>query len=59
MVVFPKQICKRFLPETGESRSAKTFFLQTNMDLDAFLSGVSENAQFGIPDVNSWWSWFL
>ena len=34
MVVFPKQICKRFLPETGESRSDKTFFLKTDMELE-------------------------
>ena len=29
-MVFPKQICKRILPDTGESRSDKTFFLKTN-----------------------------
>ena len=28
MVVFPKQICKRFLPDTGESKSDITFFLK-------------------------------
>ena len=37
MIVFPKQmlICKRILPDTGESRSDKTFFLKTNMELVA------------------------
>ena len=38
MVVFPKQICKRFLPDTGESRSDKTFFLKTNMELEVCTS---------------------
>ena len=38
MVVFPKQICKRFLPDAGESRSDKTFFLKTNMELEACTS---------------------
>ena len=28
MVVFPKQSCRRFLPDTGESRSDKKFFLK-------------------------------
>ena len=34
-MVFPKQICKRILPDTGESRSDKTFFLKTNMEMVA------------------------
>ena len=34
MIVFPKHICKRILPDTGESRSDKTFFLKTNMALE-------------------------
>ena len=38
MVVFPKQICKRFLPDEGESRSDKTFFLKTNMELEVCTS---------------------
>ena len=38
MVVFPKQICKRFLPDAGESRSDKTFFLKTNRELEACTS---------------------
>ena len=38
MVVFPKQICKRFLPDTGESRSDKTFFSKTNMELEVCTS---------------------
>ena len=38
MVVFPKQICKRFLPDTGEARSDKTFFLKTNMELEVCTS---------------------
>ena len=38
MVVFPKQICKRFLPDTGESRSDITFFLKTNMELEVCTS---------------------
>ena len=38
MVVFPKQICKRFLPDAGESRSNKTFFLKTNMELEVCTS---------------------
>ena len=38
MVVLPKQICKRFLPGTGESRSDDTFFLKTNMELEACTS---------------------
>ena len=38
MVVFPKQICKKFLPDTGESRSDKTFFLKTNMELEVCTS---------------------
>ena len=38
MVVFPKQICKRFLPDAGESRSDKTFFLKTNMELEVCTS---------------------
>ena len=38
MAVFPKQICKRFLPDAGESRSDKTFFLKTNMELEACTS---------------------
>ena len=33
--MFPKQICKRILPDTGESRSDKTFFLKTNMEMVA------------------------
>ena len=37
MVVFPKQICKRFLPDAGESRSNKTFFLKTNMELELYV----------------------
>ena len=37
MIVFPKQICKRILPDTGESRSDKTFFLKTNMELPGGL----------------------
>ena len=36
MVVFPKQICKRFLPDAGESRNDKTFFLKTNMEVTLF-----------------------
>ena len=32
MGVFPKQICKWFLPKTKESRRDKTFFLKTNME---------------------------
>ena len=38
MVVFPKQICKRFLPDAGESRSNKTFFLKTNIELEVCTS---------------------
>ena len=38
MVVFPKQICKRFLPETGESRRDKTFFLKINMEQEVCTS---------------------
>ena len=38
MIVFPKQICKRILPDTGESRSDKTFFLKTNMELEVCTS---------------------
>ena len=38
MLVFPKQICKRFLPDAGESRSDKTFFLKTNMELEVCTS---------------------
>ena len=38
MVVLPKQICKRFLPDTGESRNDKPFFLKTNMELEACTS---------------------
>ena len=38
MVVFPKQICKRFLPDTGESRRDKTFFLKPNMELEVCTS---------------------
>ena len=38
MVVFPKQICIRFLPDAGESRSNKTFFLKTNMELEVCTS---------------------
>ena len=38
MVVFPIQICKRFLPDTGESRSDETFFLKTNMELEVCTS---------------------
>ena len=34
-MVFPKQICKRILPDTGESRSDKTFFLKSNMEMVA------------------------
>ena len=34
MVVFPKQICRRFLPDYGESRSDKTSFLKSNMELE-------------------------
>ena len=38
MVVFPKQICKRFLPDEEESRSDKMFFLRTNMELEVCTS---------------------
>ena len=38
MIVFPKQICKWILPDTGESRSDKTFFLKTNMELEVCTS---------------------
>ena len=37
MVVFPKQICKNFLPETGVSRSTKTFLLNTDMELEVWV----------------------
>ena len=35
MIVFPKQMCKRILADTGESRSDKTFLLKTNMEMVA------------------------
>ena len=38
MVVFPKQICKRVLPERGESKSDKTFFLKADMELEVCTS---------------------
>ena len=38
MIVFPKQICRRFLPDTGESRGDKTFFFKTNMELEVCTS---------------------
>ena len=36
--MFPKQIFKRLLPETGESRREKTFFLKVNMELEVCTS---------------------
>ena len=52
MVVFPKQICKRFLPDTGESRSDKTFFLKTNMELEVCTSPGSMFHRRGALFVN-------